>query len=163
VVSIALFITAAAYFAYRVVVSTTHSVPETKAVYRPGETLDDVSALHLGKVGMSAIVVISPTCRYCKESLPLYQELGAIAGSPGGAFRLVFVTVGDEAATKQMLDEGGIPGHELLRRPTGLRVGSVPTVLLADPSGKVSGAWTGRLEGSSRSDLLRSARAAASH
>jgi len=161
VVSVVLFLTAAAYFAYRIVASTSHPPPGTKAVYRQGEALEDIPELRLGKAGLTAIVVISPACRYCKESLPLYRELGAIARTPRGGFRIVFVAAGDESATRQLLDEGGISGYELLSRPTRLRVGAVPTVLLADPAGNVNGIWTGLLEGSSRSDLLARARAAA--
>jgi hypothetical protein len=162
VVSIALFLAALAYFGYRVVATTTpHGRSEARAVYSQGETLTGVPELHLGKSNLTAIVVISPACRFCQESLPLYQELNALARDSRGSFRLVFVAAGDEAATKQLLHGGGISEHELLARPKGLRVGPVPMVLLSDPAGKVRGIWLGLLEGASRSELLDRARAAA--
>jgi hypothetical protein len=62
--------------------------------YRPGDVLtatpDQVGLV--ARSGLSALVVVSNSCRFCSESAPFYRELTALEKTyPADKFRTVFL------------------------------------------------------------------------
>ena len=161
VASVALLLASSIFFTYRVLRHmSTPGRPFPRVAYSEGDTVQLGPEVPLATAKLTAVVVLSPTCGFCRQSLPLYRELSAVARDSQGALRLVFVAAADEAATRQLLREGGLVGTNLVARPEGLRVAGVPMVLLTDPTGRVRGVWMGLLNAASKADLLDRARMA---
>lgn len=156
-ISACLLLLACAYFAYRTV-AMGHARRAGAPAYSSGDRLAEMPDLGLGQAKATFIVVLSPSCPYCERSLSHYRELAAVAHASRGALRLVFVALADRPSVQRQLQAAAVADAVLVDRPAGLRVTSVPTVLLAGPDGYVRRVWTGLLSDALRKELLDVAR-----
>lgn len=153
-------LTAALFAGYRFMTASAQG-RRPRAPYTAKEDLGAVPELGLVRAKSTAVVVLSPSCQFCKESLPLYRELSDLAHGSRGALRVVFVASSDATEIRRLLLDAGIDGQQVVDKPPALRVGPVPMVIIADATGKVAGVWIGLLQGDSRAGLLAHARVAA--
>jgi hypothetical protein len=129
-----------------------------KAIHS-GQTLD-LEALGFKKVDRFERVlflVVKTDCGFCDLSTPFYRLLQSKHEVGGLSVELVGVFPDPQTAVEKWLH-----AHRLdLRTLTGaslasiLRVKRVPTLILADSTGRVIDVWTGRLAAEQREEVLR--------
>lgn len=108
----------------------------------------------VGQHEVMVILQLSPECIYCSKSVPFYRDLKAMADR--SQERLLLATQFlDAEAGKNFLEINELPGIAELGPPVPrLSTGLVPTVILADQSGKVVKVWAGYLDDRQQRDVL---------
>jgi thiol-disulfide isomerase/thioredoxin len=101
------------------------------------------------------VLVFSPTCPYCDENWPKWQQV--ISALDGSAIRLVAVDVTSSASTSF------VSQHQLDLLPVFLKVDPratvnyrfqlTPQTILVDSTGRVEKVWTGVLNDSAMAEL----------
>lgn len=107
-----------------------------------------------GKNGRTMLLVLSTQCHFCTESASFYQRLAQERATLNNV-RLVAVlpqTVGD---SQQYLSKLGITVDEIKQSSlNSMGVSGTPTLILADNTGSVSGAWVGKLPADKEAEVL---------
>jgi hypothetical protein len=99
----------------------------------------------LGKES-TVLLVMSPDCTICVESMGFYKSLLAQPRMDGTARRFVVLTQGGMVPVEAVLKSNGLNPHRLTSGPASVRdVRDVPTLVVLDASGKRRGTWVGRL------------------
>lgn len=104
-------------------------------------------------------VALSPTCRYCTESIPFYRRLleeRERAGAELPVIGLVPDTF-DLEATKRKIESADIEFSAWVQADfMAARLRGTPTLVLLDSEGVVSDVWFGKLSPESENAVLRS-------
>jgi len=99
-------------------------------------------------------LVITEKCQFCTSSLPFYRQLAEMRDSQN-KFKLVVITTdkGDEG--KRYFNSLGISIDEI-KQVTDKSIGivRVPSIILANSSGIVTGIWTGKLTSVQETEVL---------
>lgn len=112
----------------------------------------------VGQHEVMVILQLSPDCIYCSKSVPFYRDLKALADRSREKLLLATQFLDPEAG-KSFLEVNELPGIAGLGPPLpGLSTGLVPTVILADQSGKVVRAWAGYLDFRHQRDVISAIR-----
>ncbi len=124
-----------------------------------GETLDAVRPLLDSGVAKTLFVALSPDCRYCTESLPFYERLGAIVTRNDMSVRLIGVVheEADRALQARLMAQHGVVFDDLVVAsfPETLEVQATPTLVLVDARAEVLGVWEGRLAKEAQTEVVR--------
>jgi hypothetical protein len=102
---------------------------------------------------MTALVVISTSCRFCEASVPFYQQLAQ--RDKADPWSLVFVGLEDPAAVSTYLRSHDIADVAVRRLTPELGVRATPTLLIVDARGTIRGAWNGVLQKEQEEEALR--------
>lgn len=107
-----------------------------------------------GQYEAMVILQLSPDCIYCSKSIPFYRDLKDLADRSRERL-LLAAQFPDPEAGKIFLGTNELRGiADLGPPPTVLSTGLVPTVVLADQTGRVVKAWTGYLDASRQREVL---------
>lgn len=124
-----------------------------------GDVLGLPESAGLDQAERTLVLALSPTCRYCTESLPFYRELAASLGAQSSPMRIVGVVEGEE----NLAEERRILGDEEVRFDAllsvdfeSLGISGTPLAILVDRQGKAIEVWKGKLSESGESQLRRS-------
>ncbi len=99
------------------------------------------------------VLVLSTTCRYCKESAGFYRRLTQECKTRHIRTIALFPQPADKA--RAYLEDEGVQVQEVLQTSMDkLEVKGTPTILLVNNKGLVQHVWTGRLPASSENELL---------
>lgn len=111
---------------------------------KPGIKLQ-FSGIDWSKSEKTLVLALSTSCRYCTESVPLYQKLAQQkAGRSNVRLLAVMPQSFDEA--QRYLNEHGVSVDEI--RQVGLdeiNVKGTPTLIMVDQTGTVIHSWVGKL------------------
>jgi hypothetical protein len=119
--------------------------PEAKALVGTTVKLPTVDFAQKGK---TLLIVISPTCHFCRDSEPFYRQLAKTAGPKTHLLAVLPVPKG-EAET--YVHASISPSLELVSASLGqVNVQATPTLLLVDSHGNVEMAWVGKLDDASQ-------------
>lgn len=148
-------IAAAIAFIWMVFSKPTTSTEPEKA-YTTGERFSikgvnvaDVTAGHA-----TVVLYVRSSCKFCTESMPFYKTLAETAERP----RLVVVGYEDEATLGKYVSDHSVKPDSVLRLDRNepeSRLRGTPTLILVNSTGRVEGAWRGRLDESQRTKVLQ--------
>ena len=111
------------------------------------------SVAGLSNGGPGAIFYLSPSCRFCRESLPFYRALlGSFANSD---FSFSVVMLEGRSAATEFIKANRLAGAVAIDPATlkHLNLRSTPRVLIHDSAGKIKRAWTGRLSAEKEAEV----------
>jgi len=101
------------------------------------------------------VLVLSARCHWCKESVPLYQEVSALHKAAKGAFQLIAVSTGTAGELLEFLNANLIEVDRIFpAEAANLGVRATPTVLLVNRQGRVVSSWQGAMRPSDESAFL---------
>jgi hypothetical protein len=105
-------------------------------------------AVDFGQNGKTLLIVISPTCHFCRDSEPFYRQLAHTAGLKT---HLLAVLPVPKTEAETYVHASISPSLELVSASLGqINVQATPTLLLVDSQGKVEKAWVGKLDDASQ-------------
>jgi hypothetical protein len=93
----------------------------------------------------NVVVVLNTSCRFCRESAPLYRQLGATAARNSTSASFIVLTFEPLDRMKVFLDQLGIGASTVAEMPDSLDTRVTPTMLLVDEKGVVVDAMVGEL------------------
>jgi len=93
----------------------------------------------------NVVVVLSTSCRFCRESAPLYRQLGAAAARNSTSASFIVLAFEPLDRMKAFLDTLGIGASNVAVMPDSLETRITPTMLLVDQKGVVVDAMVGEL------------------
>lgn len=122
-----------------------------------GDRIEQLGEVVPSGKGQAFLLVVSPTCPYCKDSLPSFKRLVEerdARDSPVGIVGAVS-RAADLDLEQQIFEEGGVLVDEMVLLGTDdLRLRGVPTVLLVDKKGAVRAVWDGLVTEEKLRELL---------
>jgi hypothetical protein len=123
------------------------AVPERADVYKAGDTVEAIG-LQVSDATRTVVLVVSSHCGFCRNSLPFYQRLSAMAGATKStATRVVAVCPEPQATCSSFLADGQVQVDEVVGLPDRrIRVRGTPTVIVLDANRTISHIWTGQLD-----------------
>jgi hypothetical protein len=128
------------------------SKPNVRRTISIGNKLD-VQPVNWGSSPKNIVLVLSTTCKYCKESAGFYQKLAREC--EGRHVRTIALFPQPVEQARSYLESEGVRVTEIWQaQPGKLNVEGTPTVLLVDNNGVVQHVWTGKLPASQEKDLL---------
>lgn len=123
--------------------------------YEVGDTISELPEAAFRDSPRTMLLVASEDCRFCQESLPLYNT---IASQLVASVRVVLVTSDEPAKADRFIKSSGFREAKIVRlsaaRMRSLKIPGTPTVILADSSGVVENIWLGRLNGDRERELI---------
>jgi thioredoxin-related protein len=127
---------------------TSHHAPQrlqAKAMIGSTVKLPNVD---FGQRGKTLLIVISPTCHFCRDSEPFYREL---ANTASLKTHLLAVLPVSQSEAETYVHASISPSLEIVSASLGqINVQATPTLLLVDSQGKVEKAWVGKLDDASQ-------------
>ncbi len=114
-----------------------------------------LSGFDWAKTDKTLIIVMSPTCGFCKASLPFYRKLSQ--GRTQHHFQMVAVFPEPSRSDSNYLQQASLDVDGMFGLDN-TQIGPVPTptLLLVDQHGTVSKAWSGMLPPDLEKDVLQS-------
>ncbi len=106
-----------------------------------GTTLD---AFANAEGDLTLAIYLSPSCRYCAESMPFYRAL-ADRVRAGKGVRVRFPSAGDPQTFRGYLSSNGLNPEWSAPLPLIPGVTGTPTIVGLGPDGAVAASWVGRL------------------
>lgn len=104
--------------------------------------------------GRTMLLVLSSQCHFCTESAPFYQRLAKERETLKNV-RLVAVLPQTVNDSQQYLSKLGVTVDEIRQSSlNSIGVSGTPTLILADNTGTVSGAWVGKLQPDKEAEVL---------
>jgi hypothetical protein len=128
--------------------------------YEVGEAITDLPAVDFRVAERTLLLAASEDCRYCEASIPFYKRVASRLGAGSGAtpVQVVLITVDDHVRAQRFVQSSGLTNAQVVRLTpeamNALKVPGTPTLLLADRSGKVVGAWVGKLNEEREREVL---------
>ena len=125
----------------------------------PDYSLDDVlpplPGVSYAENQRTVLLVLRSTCPFCKDSVPFYQTLIDERNRRNAEVRIV-AALETEDAGQSFLGEHDLAVDYLLvgGQISALKISSVPTLIIADDQGRVTGFWRGRLNGDEEEKIL---------
>ncbi|MCU1267272.1 MAG: hypothetical protein JWM21_3590 [Acidobacteria bacterium] len=112
------------------------------------------------KNGRTVLLVLSPTCHFCRESGPFYSKLSEVLLSQKSA-SLVALFPREVSEGPSYLQTLGISVNEVKQVAFDkLGVKGTPTLIIADKGGEVVGVWFGKLSSAEEEVVLKQLQAA---
>jgi hypothetical protein len=104
----------------------------------------------------TVLVVLSPRCRFCVLSAPLYHKLGLMRDSGPKKLQLVALSNAKEEDVRSFLRDHDI-GVDVVITPVPQTIvfDGTPTLFVVDSTGRVIASYGGRLSPRREGDLLR--------
>jgi len=102
--------------------------------------------------GLTLVVYLSPSCRFCQESMPFYRTLSARVHQ-SRATRLAYPMGAEAPMFRTYLSTNGLDPNGAAQLPVVAGVRGTPTIV-AVSAGVVSGSWSGRLTPDQEKELL---------
>jgi hypothetical protein len=113
--------------------------------YAIGESVGAVAGVDFRDSRETLLMVLREDCRYCRESVPFYQQLSSAKRDPRG-IRVVVVSTDSPGSMSAYLRSNAIQADRVVTvRPGILKVPGTPSLLLVDGTGKVKQMWRGKL------------------
>jgi thioredoxin-related protein len=104
-----------------------------------------------GQRGKTLLIVISPTCHFCRDSEPFYRQLAETAGLKT---HLLAVLPVPQSEAETYVHASISPSLESMSAPLSqVNVRATPTLLLVNSRGKVEKAWVGKLDDASQKQV----------
>jgi len=126
--------------------------------YRIGQQLTgSMAELPVDNSRVTAIVVVTSSCRYCSESTSFYRELLALESQARpGDFKTVFVGFMGSEDAEAFVTKNDLQGSSVAPTPKELRVhiDATPTLLLVDEDKRIVGSWVGKLTEDDEKDVV---------
>jgi hypothetical protein len=138
----------------------------------PRASMDALKASYLGRQialptggqahRVNVVAFLSTVCSYCTASAPFYRRLQAQLANSGGAARLLVAFPQPKQEAEAYLLAQKLPADLFWAAPGIFQTygRATPTLLVADATGKVTGAWIGRLSTEDEGKLLEQVRKA---
>ncbi len=100
------------------------------------------------------VLAFSTKCRFCIESVNLYQEL-AQKRTQSGNFRMIVVSPEPPNEIKSFFDKHNIQIDNFVQTQlSDLSISGTPTLVLVDKNGIVQNTWRGKLPPAGESELI---------
>jgi thiol-disulfide isomerase/thioredoxin len=120
--------------------------PMAPAGLQKGHTLPAIPTLDYSKSSKSLIIAMSPTCGYCTDSMPFYNQLAEQVRGSNKSIQIRAIFPTSEQVARQYVQQNKME----LDTVTGinfrtLNIEGTPTLILVDNSGKVLNVWIGKL------------------
>ncbi len=113
--------------------------------YRSGERVVVPDQLRPLRTGLTLLVFVRTSCRFCAASLGFYSELAQQVDTTASA-RVVLLSYDEPEQLQTWLKEHGAHFDQLVHLTPGqFRVRAVPMLLLVDRNGVVVRSWIGQL------------------
>ncbi len=158
-VNLALIVTCA--FVIGTVVQARQAAPTPRPSLTDGDQLEALRA-HEPDTERTISLVVSPSCRFCKESLPFYQRLTEQHRQLGAATNLQAVVADASLVEEQkelFAQHGVVVDATIVAPPAEVKVPGVPAIIVTDAEGRVLRHWIGKLDEAREQEVLRSLRA----
>jgi thioredoxin-related protein len=136
----------------------TPEAPPQPGQVQAGEQLDPLRDVVPAGTDRALVVALSPTCKFCTESMPFYKRLIDERNEKGSKVKVIAAVPAEEAkeAEKQTMDEAGVSPDQLVAVDfASIKVPGTPTILLVDNQGKVLDVWVGKLDSGKERDVLK--------
>lgn len=154
---IALCILVGALAVHRLWPAPVESQPADSDPALNGVALDSAVSLRDG-ADLTVLVVVSPQCRFCTESMSLYRRIATWEQSVAPRGALAFMAVGDTSHTRAYLKRHALETETVLPFSPTLRVQATPALFLVDASKTVVQHWIGKLTPAQETELMRQLR-----
>ena len=119
--------------------------PSPPPIYAIGESVGAVVGVDFRESPETLLMVLREECRYCKESVPFYQQLSA-AEKDSRRIRMVVASTDAQASMSAYLQSNKVQVDRVVTvAPDSLKVPGTPCLLLVDSAGKVKKVWRGKL------------------
>lgn len=116
-----------------------------RPTYQVGENVSELSNVIGPRATNTLVMYISPSCRFCTESMPFYQELSA--KRHGLSYSLVAVGREPAGAITDYLAKHNVAVDKVVSTgPDIAKLAGTPTLILIDGSNKAAGVWRGLLQ-----------------
>jgi thioredoxin-related protein len=112
-----------------------------------GEQFDQIRQVLPAGSQKALLVVLSPTCHFCDESMPFYKRLIDERNQKGSGVKIIAAVPAEEAKAPeaQKFAAAGVKPDSLVTIDfASIKVPGTPTVLLVDNQGKVLDVWVGK-------------------
>jgi hypothetical protein len=123
------------------------------------EITGTVGDLAIDGARLTAIVVVSSTCKFCAQDAGFYRQIiGLKSELPRGVFGTVFVSPKGDEDTQVFMTAHGLPQSDVRTLPPELvpRVTRTPVLLLVDSDGRIAASWVGTLTQNDKAEVLAS-------
>jgi hypothetical protein len=115
---------------------------------------DPLAVVGLGTEA-TVLVVVSPDCVACVESMDFYKSLLRLSRMDGFVRRLVVIAQDGVIPMKRILDSHDLKPHRLTSGPAeAQQIPVVPTLIILDAAGRRQGTWVGRLTAAQEMDVV---------
>jgi thioredoxin-related protein len=123
-----------------------------------GEVFPELKGVVPAGAPKALVMALSPTCRFCTESMPFYKRLVDERNAKGSAVKVIAAVPAESARAEESakLSEAGVSTDGVVALDFAkVKVAGTPTILLVDKQGKVLGVWVGKLDGRGEKDVLK--------
>jgi len=131
----------------------------TAPALQVGATLGRSDGVVYAPRGLTVLVGLSSTCRYCAESVPAFQSLNTFASANSPDEVRVFALAPEPLETiARYLSANGLTAFRAVTVDRGstlvAAVSRTPTMLVVNSSGKILLSWTGRMTAREMADMI---------
>jgi hypothetical protein len=123
--------------------------PPARAILTPGESYDGMTVTPGRR---SVLLVISPACRFCVESMGFYRRL--LVSASQRDVDVVFHSSTPDDQTREFLSRYDIPAARLSKVRLPNVISGTPATVVLDSAGRVVVAWIGKLNGPQEREVL---------
>lgn len=123
--------------------------PSAKPVLIRGAVIDGIN---VAQGRRSLLIVISPTCRFCVDSVEFYRNLLAKAAPRG--IDVLFWSPASEVETAEFLKESGLPHGRVVQGKLPGAITGTPALIAMDASGRILAGWLGKLDATQEREVL---------
>lgn len=131
--------------------------PGAPPIAEKGDQLPALQAALPAGTESALVLVVSPTCHFCTESIPFYKRLVDERNKKGSPVKVVVAVPAAEARdqeAKMFADAGIQPDAVVPVSFRDIKVNGTPTILHVDNQGKVLGVWEGKQEAGGEKKIL---------
>jgi thiol-disulfide isomerase/thioredoxin len=140
------------------VISLEHGTERGPAKSIQGPVVGEQMSLpgvHWSSYPVSVVLVLSPTCHFCADSMPFYRRLAKAHDRNRGVPAMVVSTAASVDGMRTELTRNGISVDTVLNTgPAILGVRATPTIFVVDAKGTVRGVFVGELNSADEAKVL---------
>jgi thioredoxin-related protein len=130
-------------------------------LYREGETIA-VPGVSFTSRDRTLLLVTQKGCRYCDQSMPFYQALGA-DDALGKRTQIVLLAPDEEAVSREELAQRGVRVDKVIRMSLSqLKVRGTPTAIVVNRQGVIERVLPGLLDEARQAQLMDALKTAGS-
>lgn len=115
--------------------------------YSVGDSFANVNELRAALPRRTMLVLVSSTCRYCSESMPVYRNV--LSDEAVARWRVVFASRDEPGVLKHYLENNGLPiqNVDLIRisDTSEFKATATPLLFLLDTDSRIQQTWEGKL------------------
>ncbi len=116
-----------------------------ESALKPGIRLQ-IKDVDFSKSERNLILVLSPSCHFCAESMPFYRRLAAL-NADNRKLRMIGAFTQDVDRSSKYLEEHNVALDEVIQADTSeTMIRGTPTLILTDKDGVVLDSWYGKLK-----------------